>query len=243
MAEPWRERVEIGPCVLYLADCLEMLAAGAIPADGAIVTDPPYGIGYQHGGGGMSGWAFAKARSGAASRIIGDDRVYDPTPWLDYARGQAKRRGNAKVEMPLSIALCGADNYASRIPDRVGCYLAWDKACGGGPADSFTDLELVWIGTRNARRIYRHRWKGRMRAGDANPRLHVSQKPVGLMRWLMETARVPIERLIIDPYMGSGTTGVACLQTGRRFLGIEIAEEHYRVAVDRITRAWQEIST
>lgn len=243
MAEPWQDRREIGPCVLYLGDCLALLEAGEIPVGCAIVSDPPYGINYETHGGGAN-WKAIKetTRQRGTSRIHGDDKPFDPRPWLDHAALGAMQSGSAKCTVAMSIALCGADNYAARLPEQVGCYLAWDKSCGGGPADAWSDLELIWIGTRNARRIYRHIWKGRIRGGDAEPRYHVSQKPVGLMRWLMETARMPTNRVVVDPYMGSGSTGLACLQTGRRFIGIEIDPNHFETACTRIERAWAEVA-
>lgn len=236
------EKTEVGPATLYQGDCLEILAAGLLPPNAAIVSDPPYGIGFEKGPSG-SGPAVLKdhERTGAASRIVGDDRPFDPTPWLDYAAAGQARRGNAKMPGTMSVALCGADHFAHRLPPRVGCFCAWDKSCGGGPADSFTDLELIWIGNRNPRRLYREIWKGRMRNGIATARQHVSEKPVGLMRWLLETARIPLSRPVLDPYMGSGTTGVACLQTGRRFIGVEIDPGHYATACRRIAETWAEI--
>jgi len=79
-----------------------------------------------------------------------------------------------------------------------------------------------------------------LRDGDGNGntsrqgRLHVSQKPVELMQWLIETVRVRVGRTVLDPYMGSGSTGVACLRTGRKFIGIEIDPGHFETARARL---------
>jgi len=242
MAEPWVEKREIGPCTLYLADSVAFLDDGFVPFGATIVTDPPYGQGYKHGTAAASGWAKVQnigSRTGAASQIIGDDRPFDPAPWLAHAELGNRRRSNAAAKQggAARIALLGAEHYAARLPE-YGAWYCWDKSCGGGPADSFTDAEFAWMSARNARRVYRHQWKGRLRGGSNEPRWHVSEKPVGLMAWMIETVRTPVDSLVCDPYMGSGTTGIACLRTGRRFLGIEIDPGHFAVACERIARAW-----
>ena len=219
-----------------------MLAAGAIPVEATIVTDPPYGIGYKRGTSGVSSWAKnsgIKPRTGAASQIIGDSHHFDPVPWIDHAAAGNRRRGNlsAAEGWAARIALLGAEHYAASLP-AYGAWYCWDKSCGGGPADSYTDAEFIWMSARNARRVYRHQWKGQLRHGNAEQRWHVSEKPVALMAWMIETVRTPVGSLVCDPYMGSGSTGLACLQTGRRFLGIEIDPAHYATACARIERAW-----
>jgi len=85
---------------------------------------------------------------------------------------------------------------------------------------------------------------GLTRAGEdgsaASKRKHPSQKPVELMRWCLETARIGLGKVVLDPYMGSGSTGVACLTTGRKFIGIEIDPEYFEIACRRIEKAQQQ---
>src|SRR5690606_7476737 len=68
------------------------------------------------------------------------------------------------------------------------------------------------------------------------PRLHDTQKPVAVMEWCLDF--VPDARTILDPFMGSGTTGVACVKLGSKFIGIEIDEGYFEIAVDRIRKAY-----
>jgi DNA modification methylase len=68
----------------------------------------------------------------------------------------------------------------------------------------------------------------------ATNRVHPSQKPVELMAWCMDKAKVVVGATVLDPYMGSGTTGIACIRTGRRFIGIEKDPTHYATALERI---------
>lgn len=223
-----------GRAVLFRGDSLAMLQAGLLPKWDALVSDPPYGIGFQHGGGGN---AATKSRTG---RIIGDDKPFDPTPWLEAA---TRSRKGALADK--AVVLWGADHYKTRLPEG-GRFICWDKSCGKGPAVSFVDAEFAWTSRRNPRCIVRHVWMGAVRAhdgfdGKTVSRHHVSQKPVSVMAWCLEHARIGIDEWVLDPYMGSGSTGVACLLTGRRFIGVEIDPAHFEVACQRIEKAWQNV--
>lgn len=228
------EKTEIGPCTLYRGDCLEILPT--LTGVDALVTDPPYGIAFQKG---KSGKGIGAMRH--EEPIIGDSEPFDPAPWL--AAFDDKARGGAKRGKPMVIF--GANHFSQRIPEH-GQWLVWDKSCGGGPAVSFVDAEFAWMNRRNPRCIYRHLWMGAVCSGKDNPvkgtpRYHVSQKPRELMAWCLETARIGLGKTVLDPYMGSGSTGIACLQTGRRFIGIEIDPGHYATACQRIETAWRNI--
>jgi len=230
------EPVIIGNATLYLGDCLEVLSAGLLKDADALVSDPPYGINFKKDATG-SGLKLACRNVGG---IINDDRDFDPSPFLDaFDRCSIGGAGNGKP-----VVLFGANHYCRHIPAH-GQWLVWDKSCGQGAASSFVDAEYAWMNRRNPRCIYRHFWLGAMRSGQdssgKNSRLHVSQKPVELMAWCMETARIGIGKTVCDPYMGSGTTGIACLQTGRRFIGIEIDPGHFATACQRIKRACDDI--
>jgi site-specific DNA-methyltransferase (adenine-specific)/modification methylase len=216
----------IGPARLLLGDCRAIMPGLKFEA---IVSDPPYGIGYQHGGGG-NGFRFTKR----SCKICGDDVPFDPAHLLD---------GKFKHQIP--IALMGAEHFRKRLPDG-GTMFTWDKSCGMGASTSFADSEIGWHNRKSARRIFRHFWMGAFRAGSGNQgkqnRRHVSEKPEELMCWMMETARVGLGKIVLDPYMGSGTTGAACLRTGRKFIGIEIDPEHYQLACERLEKLWAAIS-
>lgn len=216
--------VIIGNATLYLGDCLQILPhlkrAGCVDA---IVSDPPYGIGYVHGCSNSGTKASTNIKP-----IIGDDAPFDPAPWLDFIGDKP-------------ILLWGTDHYKTRLP-ADGVFLVWDKSCGQGPADTFSDAEYAWMNRRNARCVYRHFWKGVCRSGEgaSSPttrRQHPSQKPVELMRWCLETARIGINKTVLDPYMGSGTTGVACVTSGRKFIGIEIDPDYFAISCKRIEAA------
>ena len=193
---------------LYNADCLDVLP---IAAD-AVISDPPYGIAHKRGKCADRG----KGVTLGASEIIGDAEPFDPSPWLSY---------------PIAV-LWGANWYADKLPP--GRWLVWDKQEYGGSGD-FSEAEVAWQNRKGAIKVCRHMWLGVQRASQVGePRRHPTEKPVVLMAWCLDMAKVPIGATVLDPYMGSGTTGIACLRTGRNFIGIERDAAHYKTACDRI---------
>lgn len=201
---------------LYHGDCLELLP---IAAD-AVVSDPPYGIGVvakdntQERQVSFAGGVY----SNRWSPVIGDDKPFDPTPWL-FAK---------------CVVLWGANNFANSLPSSPS-WLVWDKQIPEGYHKS--KIELAWMrGAGRMSFIKTHLWHGLCRETEVGEHLHPTQKPVALMEWTIEKAKVPEGATVLDPYMGSGTTGVACVRTGRNFVGVEKDEQYFKIAVERIRR-------
>ena len=202
---------------LILGNCLDYMP---IIAD-AVISDPPYGIAFAHGGGCVTGAARGTRFAGDA--IMGDDAPFDPSPWVKY---------------PIAV-LWGGNHYASKLPDRA-CWLVWDKRDGIDSNDQ-ADCELAWTNLRSPARLKRHLWNGMLKDSErGEPRVHPTQKPVVMMAWAMERAKVPVGATVLDPYMGSGTTGIACIRTGRKFIGIESDPRHFETACQRIRRELEE---
>jgi site-specific DNA-methyltransferase (adenine-specific) len=204
-------------------DCLEVIPTLAAGSVDAVVTDPPYGIGLQ------TNYASRKRGALAACNdfqpIAGDNKPFDPRPLLGF---------------PV-VVLFGANYYADRLPPSGG-WVVWDKLNGLSSKRSWgfndnSDCELIWTNQGNAARLIPHRWMGAMKESEGNERrVHPTQKPVALMAVLIERYTRPGD-LILDPFCGSGTTGVACVQTGRRFIGIEIDPGYADIARARIAKA------
>lgn len=212
----WREEV-IGDCRLILGDCREVLPTlGTVDA---VVTDPPYGISYQRGAGGRAGAYSNAANSRNDAPIIGDRAALEPERWLSFPE----------------VLFWGADHFSSRLPH--GCWLAWNKLGDRQPWDDFSDVEFAWLKRRQASRIFTHLWKGLCQKGSGIKREHPMQKPVELMEWCIAFVR---GATILDPYMGSGTTGVACAKLGRKFIGIEIEPKYFDIACRRIEGAYRQ---
>ena len=194
-------------------DCLEILPT--LTGIDAVITDPPYGMGKHNKFGSRD-----KASAATAYKpIIGDDQDFDPTPFLGF---------------PV-VVLFGANWYAPRLPASGG-WIVWDKK-DGGTSDNFSDGEMAWVKGSNVMRIIHHKWRGMIRASEqGEPRLHSTQKPVWVMKWIIEQYTQPGDT-VLDPFMGSGTTGVACIKTGRRFVGCEIDPGYFAIAKRRIELA------
>jgi site-specific DNA-methyltransferase (adenine-specific)/modification methylase len=209
----WREET-IGACRLICADCREVLPTlGKVDA---VVTDPPYGIGYKKGTGGSGGAHQYGGKFRNHEPIVGDDRPFDPSPWLAFSE----------------TLLWGADHYSNRLPP--GRWLAWNKLGDKEPWDSFSDVEFAWLKGAGASRIFSHLWKGLCQKGVGVRREHPTQKPAELMEWCLGFIQ---GHAILDPFMGSGTTGVASVKLGRRFIGIEIEPRYFEIACKRIEAA------
>lgn len=205
MREEW-----IGPHRLIQGDCREILPALG-PVD-AFVTDPPYGIGEAAG--------KNKSRTNVAvARDYGNDE-WDNAP-VDQAVMQHM------LECSRWQIIFGGNYYA--LP-ATSCWLVWDKLNG---ENDFADCELAWTNLDKAVRRIRYLWNGMLRANGEERGDHPTQKPVGVMSWAL--AQLPDRaRVIADPFMGSGTTGVACVQLGLQFIGIERETRYYDAACRRI---------
>ena len=120
-------------------------------------------------------------------------------------------------------------NYFKVPPSR--CWLVWDKETQG--VTTFADCELAWTNLDRSVRMIRHLWSGPyMLVKEA--RDHPTQKPVRVMQWSLGFVDGDV---VLDPFMGSGTTGVACMNLGRKFIGIEIEPKYFDIACKRIEDA------
>jgi len=176
----------------------------------AVVTDPPYGIG----------------EDGGACRTRGR---------LGYSKHEKKRwdkdrpEGRIFQEMLASSEhqiIWGGNYFADLLPPTMG-WLYWRKLMGG----DFSDGELAWTSRRGALREFVKCPKGMDKA-------HPCEKPIELMRWCLSF--FPDAHTILDPFMGSGTTGVACVKLGRRFIGIELDPDYFDIACERIRKAYDQ---
>jgi site-specific DNA-methyltransferase (adenine-specific) len=126
------------------------------------------------------------------------------------------------------IVVVWGGNYFD-LPESRG----WQVWCKPDAPPSMGNAELAWTNVdRTAKHIVHSiSATNRERVG------HPTQKPLRVMEWSMETAKVPTDGTILDPFMGSGTTGVACVKTGRKFIGIELDPAYCEIAKQRIEKA------
>lgn len=200
---------------LILGDCLERMAEIDPMRIAAVVCDPPYGMRYKSGPNSRNSISSTGKRY--SETIRGDDRPFDPTPWLGF---------------PL-VAFTGAHHFYDRLPPG-GSLHCWDKRGDYKPLDQ-ADADVIWCSRPRVPRVFHLAWRGLCRHAENRQRIvHPTQKPVALMGWMMDLLGVPPGAIVLDPYMGSGTTGLACLETGRRFIGIESDPVHFATAERRL---------
>lgn len=200
-----------GRVQLYLADCMDVLPT-LVAEDMAVVTDPPYGMNYDTDN--------SRFTCGGRSdrTIVGDDKAFNPIPFLKFP----------------NVILWGANHYAKHLP--VGTTLVWLKRHPENYGYFLSDAEIGWqkggcgVYVFNAPDSAGRRQKEFTGSPFGGSTSHPFQKPIDLMEWCVGRA----EGAILDPFMGSATTGLACIRTGRRFIGIEKEQRYFDIAVKRI---------
>lgn len=209
------EPVIIGNARLYLGDCMDILPT--LPKVDAVITDPPYGINENH------------------KKVASRGKLAAPK---DYGEFDWDRSAPSEALIDLIIsnsdwqAIFGGNYFG--LP-ATSCWLVWDKLNGD---NDFADCELAWTNFPKAVRRIQWRWNGMIRQGNEE-RFHPTQKPLGVMSWVI--GHCPRADTILDPFMGSGTTGVAAIQMGRKFIGIEREPKYFEIACKRIEAAHSQI--
>jgi len=208
---------------IFHGDCREILPQ--LPKVDLVLTDPPYGSkqNLQHSRRGRGG-DFLKGIITIArdwDECIGDNEDFEPSHILEYGQ----------------VIIWGA-NYFSHLLPTSSKWLIWDKR-DGVSSDDNADCEIAWTNLKGVSRIYRQLWKGICRQGRENiaiqhEKLHPFQKPVALMEWCILQANKA--DMILDPYLGSGSTVRAALNLNRKCIGIEIEEKYCEIAAKRCSQ-------
>jgi len=206
---------------LYLGDCMDI--APTLEGVDAIISDPPYGMKWNTDSTRFSGGA-RKRDDGRDDwgAIHGDAEPFEPERWLKYPK----------------CVMWGANHYAKKLP--LGTTLVWIKKDEHQWGKFLSDAEIAWMKSGRGVYVKRIPWNPPARAIDAGgvtlqlKGIHPTQKPVALMAWCMDKAKVAGGATVLDPYMGSGSTIIAAIRTGRNAIGIEKDPNYFKVALDRI---------
>jgi DNA modification methylase len=200
---------------LYQGDCREILPT--LGKFDAVVTDPPYGIKAANGFTGCGGFSKPISR-----------REYDGD-WDN------ERPPKAVFDSVLAASnnhiIWGGNYFTDYLP--VGMKWFWWDKCQTMP--TFSDGELAWTSLQGVS-VKKIKYNNNGVQAKEKDRVHPTQKPVEVMRWCI--SHLPSEALtILDPFMGSGTTGVAAVKMGRQFTGIELEPKYFDIACKRISEA------
>lgn len=200
--------VVIGNAALYLGDCMDILPT--LPKVDAVITDPPYGI----------------SKDGQ-KRTTGGNGGRKAHEFLGWDGERPSQEVFDALLRSASTAIIWGGNYFADLLPATMRWLVWDK----GQRINQSDGELAWTSMQSALRICTMNRVELLTDGTDHP----TQKPVRLMVWCIDQAGRP--KSILDPFMGSGTTGVAAMRMGRTFIGIEREPKYFDIACRRIEEA------
>ena len=202
----------IGDCELWLGDCAEVFPK--IGGVDLLLTDPPYGIDYGRSGGFNASHGWGK--------------------WREKVEWDVERPSKAAFEAMLSATkeqvIWGGNYFADLLPPTMR-WLAWDK---GQREFSLADMELAWTSQQKAVRVFTYARGKAVKDGKQHP----TQKPVALMEWCLSF--FPKAETVLDCYLGSGTTLVACAKMGRKGIGIELDPDYFDIACERVRKAYEQ---
>lgn len=200
---------------LYHADCRDVLSLLEPGSVDVVLTDPPYGMGWDTNTSRFSGGHAGSVRKRGGGkrdqdRITNDDQPFDPSPWLVFPR----------------VVLWGCNHYAAALP--IGTTLVWIKRLDGAFGSFLSDAELAWM--KGGHGVYCFR--DLSMTAHTKQRAHPAQKPIRLMKWCINKAGG--NGTVLDPFAGSGTTGRACKDLGRKCIMVEIEEKYCEIAARRL---------
>jgi len=222
---PWNRKEVIGNATLYLGDCLEILPH--LPKVDAVITDPPYSDETHRG-------ARGRGATTGGGHVLVDFACVDSDEWVSLAAlccSKASRWTLIFTDWRLV-------KRADELPlIRMGVWVKNDPApqfTGDRPATGWENIAIFHPSGKK-------RWNGGGRPAVWRTNIekrgdHPTQKPIALLTALIRDFTDEGET-VLDPFMGSGTTGAACLQFNRAFIGIEIEPKYYDIACERIENA------
>jgi len=194
---------------LYHGDCLEIMPQ-LEPVD-LILTDPPYGVGWNGKiTRGKNGTGKQGPTRSYGKKVFNDDMPFDPTPFLFFK----------------NVIIWGLQHHLKKLPP--GSVLVWIKRFDSGFGSFLSDADLAWM--KGGHGVYCKRDLSLQ--GDSKNRRHPTKKPIPLMQWCIDKSKT--NGTVLDPFLGSGTTAIACERLKRKWIGIEIEEKYCEIAAKRI---------
>ena len=186
-----------------------------------MITDPPFGASYHNDSGRFTG-GDGNHKNVWNGPIEGDQTNFDPSRWIEFPK----------------VVLWGSNHFANRLP--TGTTLVWVKRNEWTLGSFLSDGEIGWM--KGGSGVYCYKDVSMNAAGANFKKWHENQKPRGLAKWWLDQAKVTDDDIVLDPYMGSGTTIIEAFHRGCVCIGIEKVEQKFMDAVHRIRIETSQIS-
>jgi site-specific DNA-methyltransferase (adenine-specific) len=200
---------------VHCADCLEFMKEIPDKSIDLVITDPPYGINV------------------ASNGKVGGGKLAMVTNWgiQEWDKNIPTKEVFLEMFRVSKNQIIFGGNYMVECLYNSPCWLVWDKDNTG----NFADCELIWTSFKTAVRKFKWRWNGMLQEDMSNKenRFHPTQKPIKLMEWIIFNYSQEND-LILDPFAGGGSTLVACKNSKRNFIGIEIEPKYVKICNDRL---------
>ena len=223
------EKVQIKDSTLYHADCWDVF--DEIGKVDIVITDPPYGIKADINSF-KSGGSLAGNKTGFT--------IYPKTQYeySDWDKEKPDKKYFEKLFIISKNQIIWGGNYFVEYLLNSSCWIVWDKDNTG----HFADCELAYTSFDSPIRKINFKWSGMLQGDMKNKekRIHPTQKPEYVMKWIVANYTKETD-LVLDPFMGSGTTGVACAAGKRRFIGVEKEKRYFDIACERIEWAYRKL--
>jgi site-specific DNA-methyltransferase (adenine-specific) len=199
---------------IWHGDCLEILPTlGKVDA---IVTDPPYGLGDK--------W------KGGAGEFTASSWRFDPTEAMEWDSVTCNKEIEEIIKMKIPTVIWGG-NYYNLAPVRG--WFVWDKK----QPDTWStgQAELAWTNIDRSVRVFR---LAQCEAhSEMKDKEHPTQKPVSLISWCIRMMKIPEATTLCDPFAGSCSTGIACIENNKRSILIEKMEKYCKIGIRKMEEA------
>lgn len=216
---------------IILGNCMDYMTGCEDNAFDLAIVDPPYFNGPNKSGYYGKGYS----RLGVQRAIYKDSSVWK-VPDKNYFN-ELKRVSRNQI-------IWGANHFSGVFNSSSPCWIVWDKDNG---SSSFADVELAYTSFSTAARIFKYLWNGMHQGsmgGDTRKnvkRIHPTQKPVELYKWLLAKYAKPGDK-ILDTHLGSGSSAIAAHYFDCEFTGIEINKEYYKSSLERIKQETKQMT-
>ena len=216
-------KITIQDCTLYLGNCLEVIPL-IIERYDAVVTDPPFGV-----KGGTGGYSREHKKAQYIS-----NKFEDTPEYIEQVCVKSIAMLNEK-NIPMAVTTGNRNMMKYPQPCDIGCF--WTPAGTGMGTWGFSTFHPILYYGRDWRGGKCPLPSGRTVTERAEKNGHPCPKPIDAWTWLVDKVAPP-NCTVLDPFMGSATTAEACIRTGRKFVGIEIEEEYFRLSCERIRNVY-----